>query len=83
MLPGGLGVVEASMAGLLLLLIDDPGFIQGDAAAATLLIRFSTLWLAVLLGVVALIVLQRREKRTQEPRSSAYHLEQPVDQDRT
>lgn len=83
MLPGGLGVVEASMAGLLLLLIDDPGFTQGDAAAATLLIRFATLWLAVLLGVVALLVLQRREKRMQEPRSSAYHLEQPIGQDRT
>lgn len=62
MLPGGLGVVEASMAGLLLLLIEDPGFTHGDAAAATLLIRFATLWLAVLLGVVALLVLQRREK---------------------
>jgi glycosyltransferase 2 family protein len=59
MLPGGLGVAEASLAGLLLLLIDDPSFSRADAAAATLLIRFATLWFGVLLGVVALLVLQR------------------------
>ncbi len=60
MLPGGLGVAEASVAGLLLLLIDDPAFIRADAAAATLLIRFATLWFGVLLGVIALPLLQRR-----------------------
>ncbi|HEV2127004.1 MAG TPA: lysylphosphatidylglycerol synthase transmembrane domain-containing protein [Thermomicrobiales bacterium] len=60
MLPGGLGVAEASVAGLLLLLIDDPTFARADAAAATLLIRFATLWFGVLLGVVALPTLQRR-----------------------
>lgn len=66
MLPGGLGVAEASMAGLLLLLIDTPTFTRGDAAAATLLIRFATLWFAVLLGVIALVLLQRRVRRTGE-----------------
>ncbi|MDQ4044026.1 MAG: flippase-like domain-containing protein [Chloroflexota bacterium] len=60
MLPGGLGVAEASVAGLLLLLIDDPAFARADAAAATLLIRFATLWFGVLLGMLALLVLQRR-----------------------
>lgn len=63
MLPGGLGVAEASVAGLLLLLIDDSTFARGDAAAATLLIRFATLWFAVLLGVFALLILQRRMRR--------------------
>lgn len=63
MLPGGLGVAEASVAGLLLLLIGDPSFTRADAAAATLLIRFSTLWFSVLLGVGALLVLQRRGPR--------------------
>lgn len=64
MLPGGLGVAEASLAGLLLLLITDPGFTRADAAAATLLIRFATLWFGVLLGLVALLILQRRARPT-------------------
>lgn len=60
MLPGGLGVAEASVAGLLMVLIADPDFARADAAAATLLVRFSTLWFSVLLGVGSLIMLQRR-----------------------
>jgi uncharacterized membrane protein YbhN (UPF0104 family) len=60
MLPGGLGVTEAGVTGLLLLLIDDSGFSRADAAAATLLIRFATLWLAMLVGVGALLILRRR-----------------------
>ncbi|HYH13091.1 MAG TPA: flippase-like domain-containing protein, partial [Thermomicrobiales bacterium] len=63
MLPGGLGVAEASVAGLLLLLIEGPSFTRADAAAATLLVRFSTLWFSVLLGVGALLILQRRGPR--------------------
>jgi uncharacterized protein (TIRG00374 family) len=54
MLPGGLGVAELSVAGLLLLTIDDPAMTSSTAAAATLLIRFATLWFGVILGVVAL-----------------------------
>ena len=65
MLPGGLGVAEASVAGLLILLIDAPDFTRADAAAATLLIRFSTLWLSVILGVIALGILQRRSAASQ------------------
>lgn len=63
MLPGGLGVAEASMAGLLILLITGSGFTRADAAAATLLIRFATLWFGVLLGMIALLILQRRARR--------------------
>ena len=58
-LPGGLGIAEASIAGMLLLLITDPGFDRGDAAAATILIRFATLWFSVLLGIGAVLILQR------------------------
>ncbi|MBN2503634.1 MAG: flippase-like domain-containing protein [Anaerolineales bacterium] len=48
-LPGGLGAAEASITGMLVLLLD----IQTDtAAAATLLIRFATLWFAVTLGLI-------------------------------
>ncbi len=63
MLPGGLGVADASVAGMLLLLIEDDGMNRGVAAAATLIIRFATLWFAVLIGAVALGVLQRRLAR--------------------
>ncbi len=48
-LPGGLGAAEASIAGMLVLLIGLPGDL---AAAATLLIRFATLWFGVGLGLV-------------------------------
>ena len=48
-LPGGLGAAEASIAGMLILLL---GLSNDTAAAATLLIRFATLWFAVLLGLI-------------------------------
>ena len=48
-LPGGLGAAEASIAGMLVLLL---GLSSDTAAAATLLIRFATLWFAVFLGLI-------------------------------
>jgi uncharacterized protein (TIRG00374 family) len=48
-LPGGLGAFEASAAGMLTLLLDIPA---STAAAATLLIRFATLWFGVTLGLI-------------------------------
>ena len=59
LVPGGLGVAEASVAGMLLALLADDGITRGTAAAATLLIRFGTLWFAVLLGIVALALVRR------------------------
>lgn len=59
LLPGGLGVAEASAAALLLLTIDDPVLTGSVAGAATLLMRFATLWFGVLLGVVALAIVSR------------------------
>jgi len=61
MLPGGLAVAEGSIAGLLLVLgvTHEPAV----AAAATLLIRFATLWFGVLVGVAALTAISRREVR--------------------
>jgi glycosyltransferase 2 family protein len=56
MLPGGLGVAEGSLTGLLVGL--GVGF--PEAAAATLLVRAATLWLAVALGVVTLLAGFRR-----------------------
>jgi uncharacterized protein (TIRG00374 family) len=48
-LPGGLGAAEASIAGMLTLLLSVSG---STAAAATLLIRFATLWFGVTLGLI-------------------------------
>jgi uncharacterized protein (TIRG00374 family) len=48
-LPGGLGAAEASIAGMLGLLMALP---PETAAAATLLIRFCTLWFGVTLGLM-------------------------------
>lgn len=49
-LPGGIGLTEASLAGLLVA----TGMAAGPASAATLLIRLVTLWMGVALGWIAL-----------------------------
>jgi glycosyltransferase 2 family protein len=59
MLPGGLGAAEASVAGLLILLVSDTLMTTEIAGAATLLIRFATLWFGVMLGVAALLTIER------------------------
>lgn len=51
-LPGGLGAAEASISGMLIVLV---GLTTDVAAAATLLIRFATLWFAVALGLTVWI----------------------------
>jgi uncharacterized protein (TIRG00374 family) len=52
-MPGGLGAAEASMTGMLQLLIGLP---ENVAATATLLIRFFTLWFGVSLGLVTVAI---------------------------
>jgi uncharacterized protein (TIRG00374 family) len=60
--PGGLGLTEGSMVGML-----QTGAIMGanklgpaTATAATLIIRMATLWFAVLVGAVVLLFFQGR-----------------------
>ncbi len=65
LLPGGLGTADASITGMLQFLVQAPyitGFVmtQNIAVAATLLIRFATLWFGVGLGLIALSIMQRR-----------------------
>ncbi len=50
-LPGGLGGAEVTMTALLML----NGVDNGAAVAATLLIRLTTLWFAVVLGLLAML----------------------------
>lgn len=55
--PGGLGVTETSLQGQL----QELGHVGATAAtAAMILVRFATLWFAVLVGFTALSVLKRR-----------------------
>jgi uncharacterized membrane protein YbhN (UPF0104 family) len=61
-LPGGLLVTEASMT--LFLVTSAHGLDRPAAVAATLLTRLCTLWFAVLLGLIALVVLRRTKPRT-------------------
>ncbi len=66
MLPGGLGVAEGSLTGLLAGL----GIPLPEAAAATLLVRADTLWLAVGLGVRSSCSGFPGRRETIPPRSS-------------
>ena len=55
--PGGLGITEGSLKEQLVVI----GKVNAAAAsAATILVRFATLWFAVLVGFVALTLLKRR-----------------------
>ena len=65
LVPGGLGVAEAGIGGLLLAFGKAPwlpvGTITGaTATAATLMIRFATLWFGWLLGLICLFIVSRR-----------------------
>ncbi len=55
--PGGLGVTESALQAQLTELAHVP---KGVSVAAILLVRFATLWFAVLVGFVALSILRRR-----------------------
>jgi uncharacterized membrane protein YbhN (UPF0104 family) len=66
-LPGGLGVAEGSMTGLIRVLGDVS---RAGAVAATLLIRLATLWFAVALGLAGLAVDEVLFRRQPVRRSS-------------
>ncbi|HWE29066.1 MAG TPA: lysylphosphatidylglycerol synthase transmembrane domain-containing protein [Polyangia bacterium] len=59
-LPGGLGVQEIGMVKLLV--AQAHGVSEPMAAAATFVTRLCTLWFAVIIGVVALVITQRRTR---------------------
>ncbi len=56
-LPGGLGAADLSLTGLMQTLLSLP---SGLTVAATLIIRFFTLWFGVTIGLVALVILLRQ-----------------------
>jgi uncharacterized protein (TIRG00374 family) len=64
-LPGGLGVTEASMTGVLQHL-GGQGMTPSVAAAVTILVRLASFWLAVALGFFALALWRARRRRETE-----------------
>lgn len=56
MLPGGIGITEGSMTGLLM----GAAMPKFQAVATTLLFRVCTLWFAVLVGAVVLLIFQKK-----------------------
>lgn len=72
-LPGGLGVSEASSAGLLMAIV---GLAASTAATATIIIRFCTLWFGVLLGVIALAWFGRRYRMDEQAEAAREPVEE-------
>jgi glycosyltransferase 2 family protein len=54
MLPGGVGVTEASLTGLLIL----SNIPKDISVASTIIIRLATLWFAVLVGIISVLIFQ-------------------------
>ncbi len=65
MMPGGLGVTEAGMTGLLVTLV--PSIEPSVASAVTILTRLATLWWAVLVGAISLALHRRLSARFMTP----------------
>jgi uncharacterized protein (TIRG00374 family) len=64
--PGGLGIVEASLSGLLVL----AGVRSGDAFLATLAYRLTSYWLPLVVGPVAFLMFRRRYGSVASPTSA-------------
>jgi uncharacterized protein (TIRG00374 family) len=60
MLPGGLGATDASIT---FLLVSLKNVANSIAVAATLLIRVATLWFAVIVGIIAVLIYQKVSHR--------------------
>ena len=60
MIPGGIGSTEASMALLLVYAGAGIALSMATATAAVILVRIATLWFAVVLGIIALMLWQRK-----------------------
>jgi uncharacterized protein (TIRG00374 family) len=55
--PGGLGITESALMGQM---VEIGHVVQNNATAAMILVRFATLWFAVIVGFVALSLMKRR-----------------------
>jgi uncharacterized protein (TIRG00374 family) len=71
--PGGLGIVEASLSGLLILAGVRPGY----AVLATLAYRIASYWLPLLAGLLAYLLFRHRYGRPAPPRATPGGVGQP------
>lgn len=62
MLPGGLGATEATITGLLVLL----KIPKDISVASTIIIRIATLWFAVIVGIFAILIYQKKSHQSIE-----------------
>lgn len=80
MMPGGLGVTEIGMTGLLQAL-GGPQMTLSRATAATILVRIATLWYAVVIGILALgirrLIMQSKDLE-KENRQKKPKIDQPI-----
>jgi uncharacterized protein (TIRG00374 family) len=63
LIPGGLGMTEASMTSVLMKL-GGPGMTSTASVAVTILVRVITFWLAVALGLAAIVAWRARRRGT-------------------
>ncbi len=70
LVPGGLGITEASMAGVLQSL-GGPGMTPSVAAAITILSRVSSFWLAIAIGFLSLAIWRARRRKVEAQASTA------------
>ena len=73
-MPGGLGATDISLTGLLVALL---GVSAGLAVAATLIIRFFTLWFGVGIGLAAMVIVFRQLGVSQETELAAVETRAP------
>ena len=57
MIPGGLGLTEITIGAILMSVMSEP-----DAAVTTIIMRFATLWFAVLLGIIVLGIIKKKNQ---------------------
>jgi putative heme transporter len=72
--PGGLGVVEASLAALLVA----PGTSDDVLAASVIYYRLISYWLVVVVGVVALVAERTQSGRARRHKAAAAQAGKPV-----
>ncbi len=65
MIPGGLGLTEITIGAILTGVMTEP-----DAAVTTIIMRFATLWFAVLIGVIVLGIMKKKRMPEKSVRSA-------------
>ena len=74
--PGGLGIAEGGITGLLQVIVE--GTSKSVATLATIIIRFTTLWFGVIVGLVVLAFATRRISAISAPEAAAPAVSPPL-----